>query len=172
MIRQPRPAIFRRAASLIEAAVCVAIVGGLAAAAITASGQTMRARDAANDRVRAHQLATDLMNEVRGQKYYVGNGILGSLLVTLVGQSRSSFDEVSDYNGFTNSPPTDLGGTQLADSQWVRTVSVYYVTASNPDATSLIDTGVKRIDVVVKKNRRVLATLTALRTSAGEAHPK
>ncbi len=162
----------RRAASLIEAAVCVAIVGGLAAAAISASGQTMRAREAANDRVLAHQLATDLMNEVRGQKYYVGNGVLGSLLVTLVGQSRASFDEVSDYDGFTNSPPTDLSGTQLADSQWVRTVSVYFVNASNPDSKTLLDTGIKRIDITVKKNRRVLATLSTLRTAGAEAHPK
>lgn len=171
-MRRACKAVARRAASLIEAAVCVAIVGGLAAAAINASGQTMRARDAANDRVRALELANDLMNEVRGKKYYVGNGILGSLLVTLVGQARSSFDEVSDYDGFNNSPPTDMSGTQLADSQWVRTVAVSYVTASNPDATSIVDTGVKRIVVTVKKNRRVLATLSALRTSAGEAHPR
>jgi hypothetical protein len=112
------------------------------------------------------------MNEVRGQKYYVGNGILGSLLVSVVGQSRSSFNEVSDYDGFSNSPPTDASGAQLADSQWVRSVSVSYVNASNPDSTSLVDTGVKRIVVTVKKNRRVLATLTALRTIAGETHPR
>jgi len=162
----------RRGISLIEAAVCVAIVGGLAAASINASGQTMRAREYAADRVRAQELAQDLMNEIRAQKYYVGNGILGSLLVTLVGQPRSSFDEVSDYDGFTNSPPTDAAGTKLASTQWSRSVTVTYVTVANPDTVSLVDTGVKRIVVTVKKNRRVLATLTALRTSAGETEPR
>lgn len=163
---------WRRGISLIEAAVCVAIVGGLAVAALNAAGQTARAREAAADRAQGMALATDLMNEIRAKKYNVNSGLLSGLLTSVVGQARTSFDEVSDYDGFTDSPPTDASGTQIASREWSRTVKVSFVFAADPDSSSLVDTGVRRIDVVVTKNRRTIATLSALRTSAGEAEPR
>jgi len=162
----------RRGISLIEAAVCVAIVGGLAAAAVNAAGQTARAREAAADRAQGIALASELMNEIRAKKHNVGTALLASLLTSVVGQSRASFDEVSDYDGFVDSPPTDASGSEIANREWSRSVKVTFVDAADPERTSLLDTGVRRINVTITKNRRTIATLSALRTAAGEGEPR
>jgi hypothetical protein len=163
---------FRRGVSLIEAAVCVAITGGLAAAALTAAGQTSRAREAASERGRAMALASSLMSEIRGRPYSAGTPLPASLLKSKAGQARGAFDELADYHGLDDSPPLSEAGDTMAGGEWRRLVRVEFVQPTKPDASTLIDTGLRRIEVMVLKNDRPIVTLHALRTEAGEAEPQ
>ena len=83
---------------------------------------------------------------------------------------RSSYDDIDDYDGISNSPPQRLDGTTLADyGGFTRSVTVDNVTAADPDPTTPESDGstdFKRIKVTVvwTGGRGGEFTLSTLRT--------
>ncbi|MEM7310237.1 MAG: type II secretion system protein [Planctomycetota bacterium] len=67
--------------------------------------------------------------------------------------ARASFDDVDDYDGWGDSPPTALDGTALGgDPNYKRVAEVHSVTEANPDPTTPASDGstrLKRIRVTV-----------------------
>ncbi len=57
--------------------------------------------------------------------------------------SASTFNDIDDYNGYIDSVYTPRFG------YFKRTCSVYYVTATDPDANAETQTFIKRIDIEV-----------------------
>lgn len=81
--------------------------------------------------------------------------------------SKAGWDDVDDFDGWSESPPQDRNGATMAGlSGWRRRVSVRRVLASDPSQPAGSETGVKRITVIVLRNGLPVATRTALRTSA------
>jgi hypothetical protein len=81
--------------------------------------------------------------------------------------ARTNWDDVDDFNGWTESPPllrSGLGTT--LESAWERSVKVERVSASNPTQVVAAETGAKRITVTVRHNRLIVATRVAVRTKA------
>jgi type II secretory pathway pseudopilin PulG len=138
-----------RGFSLVEAVVAAGIVGLMLLASVNLLGGAVRARAVDNDHRTALMLAQQLMAEIQQQPYkdeFIG----GLLFGPEIGEStadRSAFDDVDDYNRFTEKPPRLKDGTLLSGyGTWTRTVTVKWVMPGSL-ATSLTDTGLELIEV-------------------------
>lgn len=155
----------RRAFTLIEAAVAVAIVAIALAATMTAIGASRVDQYRAGRLRQAHALADDLMAEILRQPY---EEYLGAPLGADGGSEwlfgRTNYDDVDDYNGWAGSPPEDAAGNELTTfSRYTRRATVDYVSPANPAMTLPVDMGIKRIVVDVDFDGNNLVTLTAIR---------
>lgn len=154
--------------TLIEVVVCTFVVGVLVVAAMRVSAFTQVAQYRASERATARQLADGLMSDIL-QLNYQDPGLLpvfGIELTELL-TSKVAYNDIDDFNGWSESPPQDRGGNRIDGfTGWQRSVAVAWVSVTDPTQTSLLETGVKRITVTVKHNGAVLATRVALRTNA------
>jgi Tfp pilus assembly protein PilV len=178
-VNRVRP-ILRRGFSLAETFVSVLLVGVCLAASMQTVGAVLRQRSSTNDDTVAALLAQQLLSEVLSQSYEepddaVAFGAEGEEA------GREDFDDVDDYNAWTETPPTDRQGTALDGlTGWSREVLVEQVPASDPLVAAVrvgstdvglglrtanaTDSGVKRITVTVKQNGTVVSALVGLRT--------
>ncbi|MFT3785693.1 MAG: hypothetical protein QM770_05940 [Tepidisphaeraceae bacterium] len=109
-------------------------------------------------KAQAMALAKQLMSEIVQCRYADPD--------TDSGETRSTYDDVSDYNGLVESPPTDQTGTALPGyTGWTRRVTVRLVTLASPSTTSVTDVGLKEITVALSSPTGRLFTLTSLRSS-------
>ncbi len=168
-----------RALTLIEVVISTLVVSVTLIAALHAVGGARLARQVSDDRARAMTVAEDLMSEILLRAYDdpQGTGVFGPDPGEDAKQ-RATFDDVDDYDRWTESPPTDAAGTALPGlNGWERRVQVLYVAratllpaavvlaAGNPKAPP-VDTGLKRVRVTVLRDGRELAVLDALRSRA------
>lgn len=166
-IRGPRCAIrHRRGFTLVEAALSCVIVSVMLTAALSTAAAARVREQKAIDRQRGLLLAQSLMSEIM-DKAYVDPGALplfGPEVAELL-QPRSVYNDVDDYNGLSDAPPTNMNGTAIAGySRWSRVVKVEYVTTANLGTASGADTGLKRITVTVKKNGVPVVEIYGLRS--------
>ncbi len=160
----------RRGFTLVEAVICIGIVGVMVAPTLYVVGASRTTRLRSENHARAASLADALLAEVMAKPYAdpdsphapLGpNGGEGS------GGGRLNFDDVDDFDGWNASPPIRPNGAPIGGvGGLTRCVSVGYVSPDDMDTYVPTDTGLKRITVVVKRGDAVLAELNALRTSA------
>jgi Tfp pilus assembly protein PilV len=153
----PRRALGRSGVTIIEAALSTIIVATVLVAALNtvAASRTIRSRVA--DRVRAQQLALDLVSEILQQ---------GFADPATPAASRATWGYVDDYNGLVDSPPQTKSGDAIPDcTNWSRNVTVQWADPTTFAATSATNTGARLITVTVTRGSLVLASVTALRTS-------
>jgi MSHA pilin protein MshD len=170
MTQQHRTTPVRPASSgftLVETVVSMLIVGIMLAAAMATVSASARSQKSFSDRATASALAEDLMAEIVATSYE--DPTAGAVIVfgKESGETtRADFDDVDDYNGWSESAVQNKDGTAVAGfTAWSRSVSVTLMTTTDPAvAASGSDLGVKRITVQVSKNGTKLATLTAVRT--------
>ncbi len=149
----------RRGFTLIEAVLSALIVAVAMVPALRMLGSTAVDRRAHADLARGMALAQSLMGEIVQCKYSTGS---------VVTASRTTWTELSDYSGFSESPPTSRDGTVIPGyTGWTRSASVSFVTLLAPDTTSAIDTGLRKIIVTVTSPDGKVYTLSALRSSGG-----
>lgn len=159
---------FHRGFSLVETVISAAIVGVVLVAALNTLAGVGAARVRSLDRVRAALLADELVAEISRQAYQEPGAttlLLGPELGEVVGNSRSAFDDVDDYNGLEDSPPCDRSGAPLDDyTGWKLSVLVEWVNPLSLDGSYLVDTGYKLITVTAETpenetvSRRMLST--------------
>ena len=159
---------FRRALTLVEAVVSIAIIGVMLVAALNTVGASQTTQKKMGDRNRAMLLAQDLMSEIFQQSYVEPDDVVA--VIGLEGgensEKREWYDDVDDYDGWSASPPEEKDGTALSDFDgWRRSVAVDWVNPANAAEEQGADTGVKRITVSVTLKDLPLATLVALRTN-------
>lgn len=166
----------RRALSLAEAIVAVAIVGIMLVAALNAVGASQTTQKKTGDRGRGMLLAQDLMSEILQQHYEDPDFPSGSfgLGADEVGDgSRALWEDVDDYDGWSASPPQLKDGTVLTDfAGWGRSVAVHWANPASLDVGLPSDTGVKQITVIVKHGDALAAGLVAVRTNVVEFQPE
>ncbi|MBS0192255.1 MAG: hypothetical protein U0573_06495 [Phycisphaerales bacterium] len=159
---------FRTGITLIECAGAALILGllittGLRAAAQAGASQAISARS-----VTGTLLAESLMNDILLLPYADPAG--GTFIGIDSGESaanKSTFDDVDDFDQWTESPPTSSTGTTMAGfAGWTRSVRVYRASLSNPDSNSGAESGLKRIEVTVKFGSKDVCKLTSLRSAA------
>lgn len=158
----------RRAFSLLEVVVATMIVGVMIVVALNALGAVTRSSASFGNRAVALGLAEDLMAEILQSAYSDPDedpafGREGSELAS----PRTQFDDVDDYQNWSQQPPQARDGTPLADrDDWLRRVTVERVAADNPNQVSggSTDTGAKRVHVFVEYRGEVLVELVAVRT--------
>jgi MSHA pilin protein MshD len=161
----------RRAFTLVEAAVSCVIVSVMLTAALSTAAAARVREQKAIDRQRGLFLAQSLMAEIM-DKAYVDPGplpLFGPEATELL-QPRSVYNDVDDYNGLNETPPSYANGTAIAGyARWSRTARVEYVTNANLATVSGADTGLKKITVTVKKGGVPVVEIYALRSRARDA---
>ena len=108
-------------------------------------------------RATARQLAKDLMEEVLSKEPWKREGICGSSTLSAeTGETRfgttadTVYDDVGDYNNYTETPPKAIDGTALSAFQgFQRSVTVQYLDPVTL-AVSAAQTDYQQITVTVK----------------------
>ncbi len=157
--------------TLIEAAISTVIVGIMFVAALNTVGAARVAQYKAALIGRGRLYAEALMTEILQQSYqepgatYVFGREAGES-----NTSRTAYDDVDDYYGWTESPLIAKDGTALPNSaNWSRTVTVEWVDPLDPKQVSGTETGAKRITVVAAFRNVPQATVVAVRTANGSS---
>jgi len=164
-VRRLRPAL-----TLVECVISIAIVGVMLVAALDTVGAARSTQRKTADRTRGTLLAQDLLSEILQQDYEdpsAGAGSFGLEPGEAGSGDRSLFDDVDDYDGWSDSPPRQKDGAVLTGfSGWERSVAVRWVPPGNIGAVQPSDTGVKQVTVTVTRDGAVVTTLVALRARA------
>jgi len=145
----------------------VLIVGVMLVAALETIGASARDSVLQQEQCQATALAEQLLSEIVPCRYADPN--------TESGETRATWDDVSDYDGLTENPPTARNGSPLAGyTGWQRKVQVHFVDPGHPSVPVGSDAGLKRVIVTVVSPRGKTTTLTALRSSHSdyEQQPK
>jgi hypothetical protein len=166
----------RRGLTLVEAVISVAVTSVLILMSLSSMGSIAKGRQVANLGYQGTLLAEQLMTEICQNAYKDPAG--GTTFGPESGEttnpaSRNLFDDVDDYNNWTESPPQNKDGTTIPNfTGWTRTVAVAFINPSTM-AVSGTDTGVKRVTVTVTDPRGAVTTLVGLRSSNGQydVHP-
>lgn len=167
------PPIARRAFTLLEATVSLVIVGIMMTAAMSVAGQAARTRLAQEEAVRGECLARQLLSEINTKLYQQPNAVTLLLGPELL-ETRTTYNDVDDFNGWFESPPQYANGSAIPGyTGWSRAVKVDWVTLNGllqpPGgfATSLTETGLKRITVTVTSPSGKVTTMVGLRGKYG-----
>jgi Tfp pilus assembly protein PilV len=149
--------------SLVEVVMSSVIVSGMLLAALNSVGSAKKAEQENVDRVKASHLAHGLVAEILSLEYAEPDG--GILLEKDTGETtRNTFDDVDDYNAWTESPPADINGLALTGlTGWSRNVTVNWATADTY-ALGTSRSGAKKITVMVRRNGKLIATVDAIRS--------
>jgi len=132
---------------MIEAALSVAIVGVLMSIALTTFTAIATQRRVQAERRDAYELGQQLMHEILSCYFQDpgGSGVWGPES----GETRATFDDVDDYDGYTETSLTRKDGTVLSDyTNWTRAVAVAFVDPLNP-GTTIASSTLKRVTVTV-----------------------
>ncbi|HEX3356361.1 MAG TPA: hypothetical protein VHS31_05200 [Tepidisphaeraceae bacterium] len=153
--------------TMIEATVSVLLVGVMLVASLMTAGQATLVRTGQQDAARAQTLANELLAQIV-QNAYEQPGVTTTVLGPEAGETRATFNDIDDFNGWTESPPADLSGAALAGfAGWTRAVVVEWITpsvAGTDFTTSATETGLKRITVTVTAPSGRTASAVALRS--------
>lgn len=155
-----------RGLTIIEVVISMLVMSSMFAAslyAVAASRATiLRGRDLQT----AIGLADDLLGFVYRLAYTSPSGsILGIELGNLLGD-KTTYDDVDDFHGWVESPPTNAAGTPIVGlTGWRRSITVEWVSSVDAETVLSGESGLKRITVVVQKNGVELARRTAIRTA-------
>lgn len=160
----------RRAMTLAEAVMAMLIVSVMLLAALDLVSSSRLSEKILADQCIAESLAEDLMAEILNQPYadpVDGVASFGRTSAENAPGDRSLFDDIDDYDEWSESPPARKDGTEMNDyAGWSREVVVDRVEQSDLSSVAASDKGIKRIVVTIKQDGRAAATLTAFRTSA------
>ena len=167
-VRGPRHRVGVRAFAILEAVLATAVVALILVAAMRVNAASNLAQYKAAERVEGSMLAQALMAEVYQLAYEdpAAPVLFGrEANETLV--AKSALDDIDDFNGYTETPPKDKDNVTISGaSGWTRSVAVAWVPLTDTTATSLTETGIKRITVTVKRGNAVVAMLVAIKSKA------
>lgn len=156
--------------SLIESMLALVLASGAMVAALGVIGAAARSEAYAQRRAIGQTLVSELLLEACAMSFeqpgWVGSfGVSGAEVGT---SARSVFNDVDDFNGWTESPPKDRDGTARTDlAGWRRTVLVERVSLANHDGGAVAyDSRVKRVTVTAQYNGTPIWSASAIRTSA------
>jgi hypothetical protein len=157
-----------RAFTLVEAAVCTIIVASMLVAALRATALSGVYQYRMSERATARFLTDAMVTDIIKLNYKdPGSAPLFGQESTESAASKSNYNDVDDFNGWTESPPQYSDGTATPGlTGWQRHVTVQWVNSSNINQISLVETGAKRITITVSHNSVPILTRTVLRTNA------
>lgn len=152
----------RRGMTLIEVMFAVVIMSTMLVAAFSAVAASARSRIAQQESAMGLALAKQLLAEIVQTRY---QDLISPTFGTETGESaRSQYDDVDDYDGYSENSAAYADGTVIA-SGWKRKVQVDWVTLLDPTQKSNTETGLKRIIVKVTSPTKKSWSLTAYRSN-------
>lgn len=158
--------VITRGFTLAEAIVASVIVAVVIVTAMNATGSVRKTELSAANRAFGVRLAEELLEEIQRTSYLDPNLKVDAISLD-AGENQSNrrtLDDVDDYAGLTDDPPTQIDGQALANATgWSRSVEVVWTTAADPMVDSGVSYGRKRITVTVWRGTAVVAEVVALR---------
>lgn len=154
---------------MAETIVSTLLVGMVLVGTIQVVGPTVRSGSVMADKLVASNLARELNEEI-STKYFT-SPLLDDVdsMGAAVGENRSTYDDIDDYHGVSNSPPQNSAGTPMAHlSGWSRVVKVVHVDLDDPSVESGSYTGLKRVTVTVSKDGVQLAQVVSLHSHSAD----
>ncbi len=153
----------RRGFSYVEAVLSTLILGGGIATGLQLYGTFARGASVSVEGMVAQQLASDLLAEI------VAKDFEGSVFGPAASETtRRDFNDVDDYDTWTESPPEDLDGNPLdavAYAGYERLVRVINVDQTDLKTVAADNsTAAKAIIVIVSRHGKERVRLTAIRT--------
>lgn len=164
---KPRTPTIRRGFTLVEAALCTLMASGLLVGSLTLVASRAKASKAAAERVQAQGLARALMAEITAMYFVEPDEPSDTFGPSTLERStgRSIYDDVDDYDEYSDSPPVGRDGVALDGADgFARSVQVFNITDAG--TRSVTNTGIKLILVQVSRNGAPLAELSTIRTRA------
>lgn len=159
--------------SLMEVVVSTLVVTLVLIGAMNCVTDSMRSRDSLSRQVRAELLAQDLLTEILSRPYEDNTsptfGPESGEPSIFADRTRSTFDDVDDYWGWSASPPEDIDGLALdgVGSEWRRSVQVSFVKRDDPNALLYFSTeDMKKLVVHVFYKGKLVASCASLRSKA------
>jgi MSHA pilin protein MshD len=146
------------------------LIGVTLAASMAVVSSSVKSQYKAAERATGQWLADGMMADI-SQLPYQDPTLTTTACGIETGESSTSkanYDDVDDFNGWTESPPQDKTGTALSSyTGWRRSVAVVWVspTALTATTASSTETGCKRITITVSHNSVVVATRVGIRTN-------
>lgn len=155
--RPPRHPRSNRAFSIVEATLAVVLVGGALVAALNVASAASRTSGAATQRRQAERLAQTLLAEALSMPAAGTDSTNGT-----GGARLGNFDHLLDYNGFRESPPRTIEGTQCGPTGWAWGATVAARSSETIDAR-VLDLKMYQITVTVELPDGTTVSAQALR---------
>ncbi len=157
--------------TIIEVILAMVLLSMMLGGVLSAVELSARAQHSTADAIYARSLAADLLEEICGYPY---NDPSGAAEYSVGGDEdpgdRSTFDDVDDFDGWSESPPIQADGTPVPGAHgWTRIVTIKWVDPQNPSLGSVTETGAKRVQVGVSRGGVTYAVISRIRTAALDA---
>jgi MSHA pilin protein MshD len=152
--------------TIVEAVMATIIVGVMFVAALNTVGAARLTQYRASLVERGQLLARLLTAEIVRQSYEDPDGtpVFGRE-TNESAAPRTTWDDVDDYDGLSETPPVARDGTALTNfAGWKWTVKVQWVDPADPSVTKAAESGAKRITVTVTYQDVPQAVVAVLRT--------
>ena len=154
--------------TIVEAVMAMLVVSILLVASMRATGAAARMQYKTAERINGRMLADGLMNDILPLAYEdPALPVMFGVESNESAASKINWDDVDDFNGWSESPPQNRDGTVMPNlTSWRRTVAIDRVNPLTPTQVMASETGAKRITVNVYHNSVLVATRVAIRTKA------
>ncbi len=164
----------RSAFTLAETALATLIVGLLVVGSLKSLSASFQTHKFSENRVRALFLAEQLLIELSCLSWFdpdrpgsagtIGKDTGDTSTVT----RRDQLDDMDDYHNWSEQPKSRSGVALTGASTLTRTVTVENISSSNPTTAVAgnVNTGLRRLTIVVTENGKELARLSTLLTNS------
>jgi hypothetical protein len=160
----------RRGFGITEVIASTAIVGVMIVAALNAAWMVTRTQRLNADRLTGPGLARDLLAEIMSMPYEDPQNPGGANGVDSgeTSGTRSTYDDVDDYHGWSSSNGVTRAGTaRTGYTGWSHSVTVTWAERVSGTTFTTYDTNLKRITVTVTSPTSTVTQLVGLRSRYG-----
>lgn len=169
--------VYRSAFTIAETALATLIVGLLVVGSLKSLSASFQTHKFSENRVRALFLAEQLLIELSSLSWFdpdkptsastIGKDTGDTTTVT----RRDQLDDMDDFHNWSEQPKSRSGVALTGTSTLIRTVTVENISASDPTVAVAgnVNTGVRRLTVIVTESGTELSRLSTLLTIADNA---
>ncbi len=164
----------RGAFTIAETALATLVVGLLVVGSLKSLSASFQTHKFSENRVRALFLAEQLLIELTSLSWFDPNRPTSATTIgkdtgdTTTVTRRDQLDDMDDFHNWSEQPKSRSGVALTGTSTMTRTVTVENISAADPTVAVAgnVNTGTRRITVVVTENGTELARLSTLLSSA------
>ena len=129
----------RKGVTLIEVMISIVLVSTVLLVTVTASANLMRNHNLSRHRSAGHHLTGQILDEVSSMDFADRTDPIFGIEADEMAATRTTLDDVDDYNGLVVAPPTFRNGTAIEGyTGWSFAVTV---TAADPSPSGITTVG-------------------------------
>lgn len=146
----------RRGLTLVEATIAMVVLSMVLVSVMQGVGLSAKLQHRTADDLRGATLAKELADRIAVYAYNEPTPVSPTPTIGIdsgeTAGDTDTFDDIDDWHGYTETPPTFADGTQMAFlNGWTRTVAVRWVARAAPGTDVAADEGAKAIVVTVTR---------------------